>query len=135
MRLRSRLMLARDDRGAVAVEFAIVLSLLLVLVFGVIDFGRMFNAQITLSQVAREGARLEALGQPDPEGRAEATASDIHSSNTVDVTIIQPCPDEFDPSADAVVEASISFDFTTSLLGPFIGTRNLIAEGVMPCEA
>ena len=50
------------DRGATAVEFALVLPLLLLLVFGIIDFGRALNAQITLTQAAREGARLEALG-------------------------------------------------------------------------
>ncbi len=62
------------DRGATAVEFALVLPLLLLLVFGIIDFGRALNAQITLTQAAREGARLEALGDPSadrpgPHGR------------------------------------------------------------------
>ena len=50
------------DRGSVAVEFALLLPLLLLLVFGIIDFGRALNAQITLTQAAREGARLAALG-------------------------------------------------------------------------
>ncbi len=49
------------DRGAVAVEMAIVLPLLTALVFGIIDFGRIFNAEIQLSQGAREGVRLAAL--------------------------------------------------------------------------
>lgn len=124
-----------DDRGAAAIEFAIVLPLLLVLIFGVIDFGRMLNAQVALSQVAREGARLEALDRPDPEGRAESTAPDISGTADIDVTITQPCPDEYDPEADAIVTATIPFDFTTGLLDPFTGERTLSAEGVMPCEA
>lgn len=49
------------DRGAAAVEMALVLPVLLFLLMGMIDFGRMFNAQIQLSQAAREGVRLAAL--------------------------------------------------------------------------
>jgi Flp pilus assembly protein TadG len=49
------------DRGAAAVEMALVLPVLLFLLMGIIDFGRMFNAQIQLSQAAREGVRLASL--------------------------------------------------------------------------
>jgi Flp pilus assembly protein TadG len=57
-----------DERGAAMVEFALVLPLLLVLVFGIVDFGRAFQSWITLTNAAREGARLGATG---------AKASDI----------------------------------------------------------
>ena len=51
------------DRGAAAVEFALLLPVLLLLVFGIIDFGRALNASITLTQAAREGARLAAVAE------------------------------------------------------------------------
>jgi Flp pilus assembly protein TadG len=54
----------RPDGGAAAVEFAIILPLLLAVVFGVIDFGRMMANQITLNEAAREGARAAAFNQP-----------------------------------------------------------------------
>jgi len=44
----------RRDAGASAVEMAIVLPLLAFLVMGVVDFGRALNAEIQLSQGARE---------------------------------------------------------------------------------
>ena len=50
----------RED-GAAAVEFAIVASLLLLLVFGIIDFGFGFHAWDASSNGAREGARLAAV--------------------------------------------------------------------------
>ena len=56
----------RRDAGASAVEMAIVLPLLVMLVFGIIDFGRMLNAQIEISQAAREGVRLAALTEGNP---------------------------------------------------------------------
>ena len=38
------------DRGSIAVEFALLLPMLLMIVFGIIDFGRALNAQITLTR-------------------------------------------------------------------------------------
>ena len=54
-----------------------VLPLLLLIVFGIIDFGRLLNAQITLTQAAREGARLAAVGQPNVVSRTQATATGL----------------------------------------------------------
>ena len=50
-----------DDAGAAAVEFALLLPLLLLILFGIIDFARAFNIQETLTQAAREGVRPYAL--------------------------------------------------------------------------
>lgn len=47
----------RDDSGQALVEFALVLPILLMLVFGVIEFGRAWNASQVLTDAAREGAR------------------------------------------------------------------------------
>lgn len=61
MRKRSTLRCVRDDCGAAAVEFALLAPLLLLIVFGIIDFARAFNIQETLTQAAREGVRGYAL--------------------------------------------------------------------------
>jgi len=52
------------ERGASAVEFALVLPVLLLVIGGIIDFGRMFYAQNVVGNAAREGARMISLGYP-----------------------------------------------------------------------
>jgi len=49
------------DRGAAAVEFAIVVPLLFLLIFGIIDFGFGFHAWDASENAAREGARVAAV--------------------------------------------------------------------------
>lgn len=52
----------RTERGASAVEFALVLPVLLLLVFGLIQYGLYFWAVQGGSDLARSGARLAAVG-------------------------------------------------------------------------
>lgn len=50
-------MITRDENGATAVEFALILPLLILLIFGIIEFGLLlYNKQI-LTNACREGAR------------------------------------------------------------------------------
>jgi Flp pilus assembly protein TadG len=127
------------DRGAAAVEFALLFPLLMLIVFGIIDFGRALNAQITLTQAAREGVRLEALGEPGVIARTQAAATGL---SPVNVTLIA-CPAGAGPSADAVVTVTYQFSFITpigavaGLIGGSGGLGSpvtLSARGVMPCE-
>lgn len=64
----------RSDSGAVAVEFALVLIPLLLILMGVIDFGRVYTQKLTLTSAAREGARVMAV-QNDPIAARIATVS------------------------------------------------------------
>src|SRR5881227_655267 len=59
MRLHSRSSDGRR-RGVAAVEFAVVLPLLLTLLVGIWELGRIINVQITLNNAARDAARLGA---------------------------------------------------------------------------
>jgi Flp pilus assembly protein TadG len=142
MRARRRRGRVGADRGAAAVEFALLLPLLLLLLFGIIDFGRALNAQITLTQAAREGARLAALGNTtdvvDSGTIAAATNLNLADSN---VTISSPCPAGFAPGSNAIVTVTYSFSFVTpvgaiaGLFGSGFGSPiTLTATGVMPCE-
>lgn len=49
--------LLQHDGGAAAVEFALVLPILLVMLMGIVEFGRAWNRQQVITDTAREGAR------------------------------------------------------------------------------
>ncbi len=141
MKRPSRAGLRARDRGAAAVEFALVLPLLLLLVFGIIDFGRLLNAQLTLTQAAREGVRLAALGYSNADVQARAAAAAPGLSDVI-VTVAASCPPGAGPAADAQVNVSYTFSFITPV-GAIAGLLDgsgfgapvvLTAQGVMPCE-
>jgi len=128
----------RSDRGAAAVEFALLLPLLVLIVFGLIDFGRAINTQITLTQAAREGARSLALGQTTYQSRAQAAAiglSGVTVTEQADSLGVTGCPvGSAQTGDDAVVKVTYTFSFVTPIGFVFGPTKTLTAEGVMPCE-
>jgi len=82
LRIRSR------EEGAAAVEFAIVASLLFMILFGIIEFGIVFNRFQGLQAGAREGARLGSIqtatvGQIMDRTRAAVSMIDTSSANEV----------------------------------------------------
>lgn len=60
-RWRARHRGPRSERGAAAVEFAIVLVVLLVILLGIIDFGRLLFVSQAVKSASREGARVAAV--------------------------------------------------------------------------
>jgi Flp pilus assembly protein TadG len=140
-----------SDRGAAAVEFALLLPLLVLLVFGMIDFGRAINAQITITQAAREGARVLALpggttkqadGYAAYQDRAVLAGNGLGftASNVTDLPDQSATPETGCPAGsgstgdDAVVQVTYKFTFLTPVGFIFGPTKMLTAEGVMPCE-
>jgi Flp pilus assembly protein TadG len=81
----------QPDRGAVTVEFALVLPVLLMLLLGVVEFGRLFMADQDVATASREGARYALSGTRfnDCAGiRSAATRLATRSQVTaVDVTV------------------------------------------------
>jgi Flp pilus assembly protein TadG len=60
--MNSRRRRAWSSKGAAAVEFAIVVPLLLLVLLGLIDLGRLLFVQVSLNAASREGARASSLG-------------------------------------------------------------------------
>ena len=124
------------DRGSAAVEFALILPVLLLLVFGIIDFGRLLNAKITLNQAAHEGARAAAVQGEDAARATIAKVLGGMAGGAGDPTITACGPQPL-PGEDATVTVTYHFNYVTPLaiLGGF-GDANgntLTATAVVPC--
>lgn len=65
----------RGERGAAAVEFALIMPIFLMLLFGIIDFGYMINRAGIINNAARDAVREAALGGKEAEVRAVADVS------------------------------------------------------------
>lgn len=53
----------RRDEGASAVEFALVFPLIVLLIFGILQFGQLLGTYVTITNLAREGARQATVGK------------------------------------------------------------------------
>ncbi len=66
---RRRILRRRDShraRAAAVVEFAVVLPLLLLILFGIIEYGYTFMVRLTVQHAAREGCRVASLSTSTP---------------------------------------------------------------------
>ena len=80
MRRRSLPLLRRAARGIAAVEFAIVLPLLAVLLFMVVDLSRAIQAKIILLNISREGANLASRSTTDLSGSGQTIMNALAAS-------------------------------------------------------
>lgn len=80
----------RRQRGAVAVEAAIILPVLILLVFGIMDFGWMINRDTMVNNASREGAREGALN-PDEADIRSVVLSSLSTLPPSDVTVAISC--------------------------------------------
>lgn len=125
-------MKVRSDQGATLIETALVLPLLLLLLFGIIEFGRVYNAQITMSHAAREGIREYVLSGNANQARLVARAA----ANGMNVTFpdaFDGCPDPED-NPGAPVTASVRT--TVTIVIPFFTPGlplNVTGTGAMRC--
>jgi Flp pilus assembly protein TadG len=108
----------RNERGQTMTEFAIVLPLLAVLLFGIIQLGIAFNHYITVTDATRAGARKAAVSRDleDPRGAAETAVRS--SASTLSQDDLEVSVDSsFQSGSDVTV--TVSYPYTISL--PLIG--------------
>jgi len=124
----------RGERGASAVEFALIVPLLILLVLGIAEFGHAFQVQGTLSAAAREGVRAMAL-QNDPAAARTAVlnaTTSLRPAPTNAQIVVTPasCPTTGTP-----VNVRVTISYRMPYLTGFFGSGlNLSGTGVMRCN-
>jgi Flp pilus assembly protein TadG len=117
---------------------AIVLPLLLLILFGIIDFGLVLNRQLLLTEAAREGARFAAVTGAD-QSAVQAKVTTILGESPSSVTLT-PCPVDATGAQDATVQVTFTYQTKTPLGSMMllfgqdaVDSFQLDAQGVMSC--
>jgi Flp pilus assembly protein TadG len=126
-------MYRESERGATAVEFALLVPILIILVFGIMEFGRAYNVQMSLTNAAREGARSMAITKNEDAARIAAKNATAHLSPalqngniTISITAgTSGCP----ANEQTTVTISYNLSTMTGIAGPFA----MIGKGTMLC--
>jgi Flp pilus assembly protein TadG len=114
----------RNQQGQAMTEFALVLPILALLLFGVIQFGIVFNNYITLTDATRAGARKATVSRRDADPRATCIAAVRASANNLIQSRLTPnCESTWLPGEDVRVTAT--YPYSISLLGLFSKAGNL----------
>jgi Flp pilus assembly protein TadG len=108
MKVRTKI---RQEDGAAAVEFALIVGVLAMLIFGMLQFGLAFFELQNLRAASREGARLGAVGATPAEIRDRVnTASNnaIPANNpAITITPLAGCPAPASQTIDSKVAVAI----------------------------
>jgi Flp pilus assembly protein TadG len=125
----------RGERGASAVEFALVVPVLLLLVFGIAEFGRAYNTQAILSGAAREGVRSMALHN-SPANAKIATKAAAPSLTLTDAQITVSPSTCTVTGLNPPVQASVLISYSMPMLTRLFRTSPIVltGKGVMLCN-
>jgi Flp pilus assembly protein TadG len=126
--------------GAAAVEFAIVAPLFFLLVFGMIEFGRMVMIQQVITNASREGARKAVLDGESSSSVKSAVVTYMANGGvtiaTSNVTINPSDPTTTAAGSPVTVTVSVPFSQVSWLPSPmFLGGRQMTASTVMRRES
>jgi len=124
--------------GNAVVEVAVVLSFLLLILFGIIDFGRAFWHSNILHTAAREGVRMMSVHPASDSTDVYARINEVLSTARItlapgDIQLSWPST----PNSDDPVTCTINYNFelfTGPVLGIVPGTIPLSARCVMRYE-
>jgi Flp pilus assembly protein TadG len=136
--MKIKMSLFKDKKGQSLIEFALVLPILLLVLLGIIEFGRIIMAVNVLNQAAREGARVGAVTPESADSsfyykiqdRVQEFIDAANLKGTPTVTIIPP-----DADRKITVTINYAFPFATKFFRLFLPqTVNLRGSCVMYYE-
>ena len=117
----------RERSGQNLVEFALVVVMLLLLVVGIVEFGRVWNLYQILANASREGARLASL----PNGFTSAAAVTARVQDYLATGNVNPAKAVIaiggagvDGGTGSQVSVTVSYPYSFMYVGPIIRLLN-----------
>jgi Flp pilus assembly protein TadG len=123
----------KESKGQSIIEFALLLPILLLVVFGITEFGRAIMTKDVLHTASREGARLAAVSSVGDSLSVKARVVEVLQAASIKNYQIFITTD----LGAKTVEVEVTTDFevlSRGVLDPFIGTFTLRGKTVMRYE-
>jgi Flp pilus assembly protein TadG len=115
------------------VEFALVLPLFLLLLFGVVEFGLIMYAKGSIAQASREGARYGVVYSLTPKTKTDIETwvqNYLQGVGFTDATVTATLGDPLSVKVDYPYRFTVLPDFITNM----VGELNLSADTIMRME-
>lgn len=115
-----------DERGQTLVEFAALLPVLCLLLFGIIQFGVVFHDYITVTDASRVGARKAAVSRFVGDSGASAETAALTAATSLDDDLVTASCDADDWDASGSdVSCTVTYPYSIDVLGM------VVADGVL----
>lgn len=120
----------RGQKGQAVVEFAVVLPVLLLILMGILDFGRLFYSVLTVRSAAREGARYGAVHATDDAGIRQRVRDAAVGLEQDRLTItITPATSQRRVGEPLTVDVTYPFEYVTPIAA--ITGREQVVRGTV----
>lgn len=121
----------KSEKGQSLVEFALVLPLLVLLLFGIIDFARVFHVYLTMDHAGREAARAASIGNDVSEIKNTAVNDAASIGLTADKVVISGTRNS---GTDVTIIITYPINFLTPIIGEIVGSITLKDTTTMRVE-
>ncbi|MFP5105676.1 TadE/TadG family type IV pilus assembly protein [Neobacillus sp. C211] len=122
----------KSQKGQSLVELALVLPVLILLLFGIIDFSRIFHAYLTIDHAGREAARSASIGNDNTTVKNTAASDATSIGLTTDKISISS--ESRKSGSNVTITITYPITFLTPIIGQIIGTLTLTDTTTMRVE-
>jgi Flp pilus assembly protein TadG len=106
----------KSEKGQSLVEFALILPILAIMLFGIVDVGRMFHAGLTMDHAGREAARMASIQEND----AEVMNAALERGGSISLTSSQVSISPVESGRESGDKVTITITHSVPLITPFI---------------
>ncbi|WML59145.1 TadE/TadG family type IV pilus assembly protein [Neobacillus sp. PS2-9] len=121
----------KSENGQSLVEFALVLPLIVLLLFGIIDFSRIFHVYLTMDHAGREAARAASIGNDVSEIKNTAVNDATSIGLTADRVAISGTRNS---GTNVTITITYPITFLTPVIGEIVGSLTLKDTTTMRVE-
>ena len=121
----------KQEHGQSLVEFALILPVFIFVLFGIMEFGRLWEMSNVMTSAAREGARVAAIAENSAEQARAAAQNILDAGNVTDATVSVSGPNG---ASEVSVVVTVEYTPLTGTFIPGLGSFSISRTTTMHWE-